>query len=105
MVLLCVLWYKLVCLIVSLSGLTAKCGNVHDLVVWDGCKQLAGVMTCMYLPLKSHMSCLQIQDASSTLMEQQRSLKTTAESAASNFEEDDQLHDTMLAAYWAAVNI
>ena len=51
------------------------------------------------------MFCLQIQDANNLLKEQGRSLSTTTEKAASNLEEDDQLQDTMLAAYWAAVNI
>lgn len=38
-------------------------------------------------------------------MEQRRSLSTVAERTAFNLEDDDQLQDTMLAAYWAAVNI
>ena len=51
------------------------------------------------------MCCLQTQDANNLLLEQGRSLSTTAEKATFNLEEDDQLQDTMLAAYWAAVNI
>ena len=51
------------------------------------------------------MCCLQIQDANNSLIEQGRSLSTTAGKAASTLEEDDQLQDTMLAAYWAAVDI
>lgn len=51
------------------------------------------------------MCCLQIQDVNNSLLEQQQSLSTTAERAAFSLDDDDQLKDTMLAAYWAAVNI
>ena len=55
--------------------------------------------------MRFHVCCLQIQDASNSLIEQGQSLKTTAKKAAFDMEDDDQLQDTMLAAYWAAVNI
>lgn len=51
------------------------------------------------------MSCLQINDADNLLMEHRRALGTTVEKAVFNLEDDDQLQDTMLAAYWAAVNV
>ena len=59
----------------------------------------------MCLLMRFHVCCLQIQDANNSLIEHGRLLSTTAGKAASNMEEDDQLQDTMLAAYWAAVNI
>lgn len=49
--------------------------------------------------------CVQIQDVNNSLLEQQQSLSTIAERAAFSLDDDDQLQDTMLAAYWAAVNI
>ena len=44
---------------------------------------------------------MQINDVKIALNEKQRSLTT----AVPSVEPDDQLQDTMLAAYWAAVNV
>lgn len=52
---------------------------------------------------RCHMVFLQIIDANVSMIEQRRSLSIPAEKTV--LEEDEQLQDTMLAAYWAAVNV
>ncbi len=46
---------------------------------------------------------MQINDVNNLLLEEQRAVTVTAQK--DDMEQDDQLQDTMLAAYWAAVNI
>ena len=61
---------------------------------------------CSYI-CATHMLCsschvhMQINDVKLALNEKQRLLTT----AVQILEPDDQLQDTMLAAYWAAVNV
>ena len=47
------------------------------------------------------MTCVQINDVNNALIQEQRALNVTA--GKDDMEQDDQLEDTMLAAYWAAV--
>ena len=57
---------------------------------------------CVYKPQRHWMVFLQINDANVSMMEQRQTLSISAKKTA--LEEDEQLQDTMLAAYWAAVN-
>ena len=48
-----------------------------------------------------HMQLGAYWGAKSSLIEQQRVVNVTAGKKASNLEEDEELQDKMLAAYWA----
>jgi len=49
------------------------------------------------------LSRLQINEANNSLIQEQQAMTVTA--GKDDMGEDEQLQDTMLAAYWAAVNI
>ncbi len=49
------------------------------------------------------MAHVQINEANNSLIQEQRAITVTAGNDAMG--EDEQLQDTMLAAYWAAVNV
>ncbi len=46
---------------------------------------------------------MQINEVNNSLIQEQQAITVTAGNVA--MEEDEQLQDTMLAAYWAAVNV